>query len=804
MLETLTTEQSEAKAALDLGWADLLDTIARHAMGALGADRIRATEPADSVESARERMLRVAEAVAARKEGSPIPAQPVPDVSELLGRLAKGAVAGAEELLGLRRMLEAARALRHFAKAQVGRPVLAAAIASDDRLDELLAVLRDSITDDGDVADSASPELRRARQKLDESRRTLLKKLEQLMSRYETVLRDKFYTERDGRYVLPVRTDAPFRLDGIVLGSSGSGGTLYVEPREVGDLGNTAKMAEAAVERERARVLTRLSEGAGRYVSQLQQAFVTCIVADTLSAISIWAAAVDAVALTIDAEPVADLIAMRHPLLLDGETPVIANDLRLAAERGLIISGPNAGGKTVALKCFGLAALMARAGLPIPADARSKIGFFDSVLTDVGDEQSLAKSLSTFSAHVARLAQYIERSRRGTLVLLDEVAAGTDPDEGSALALAVLEAMVEKGAAVAVTTHYERLKEFGAHDPRFENASVGFDMRAMRPTFRLTLGQPGASSALAVAERFGISPRIVERARELIPEIAKQREDLVHRLEAERVQLESARRSAEEDRAAQNRIRADLEAQRATIREKERERLARERQELTAAVRDAREQLRQVSRRARTEQTDREAIRQMEKAVSGAAQLVAIDGAFDAATRATSPHERRPIAEERLAPGTAVFVERLGAAATVLEAPQRGEVRVAAGTLKLTVPVSEVSLDVKTKQRAARQARPKTPSKSRGAPTAAPMRVDSNTCDVRGLRVDEALEKVDVFIDHLLSEGESAGFVLHGHGTGALKSAIRDHLASARFVAYARPAEPEDGGDAFTVFGIAD
>src|SRR5690606_23187014 len=254
----------------------------------------------------------------------------------------------------------------------------------------------------------------------------------------------------------------------------------------------------------------------------------------------------------------------------------------------LIVSGPNAGGKTIALKALGLAATMARCGIPVPCAPGSRIGWFEPVLTDVGDDQSVVRSLSTFSAHVVNLSAILAEAGKGCLVLLDELAAGTDPEEGAALALAVLERLLDRGAAIVVTTHYERLKEHAHADPRFVNASVGFDMATLSPTFRLWLGVPGPSSALAVAGRFGIEPEVVARARSLLDERASGREQLLRDLHTERHALESARREAEVELQHQRELTRQLEAEREHVRERERARLDREGRELLAEVQRAR------------------------------------------------------------------------------------------------------------------------------------------------------------------------------------------------------------------------
>jgi DNA mismatch repair protein MutS2 len=605
--------------------------------------------------------------------------------------------------------------------------------------------------------------------------------------------------------VLPVRADAPYRVEGIVLGSSASGGTLYVEPSEVTALGNKRKVAEADVEREVLRVLTILSSTVKDHVPSLRAAAEATTQADVLAAIARFGASLGGVVLKVEAERVLDLRTMRHPLLASHVKEVIANDIRVSGGRGLVISGPNAGGKTVALKCLGLAAWMARAGIPVPADVKSRIGFFEPILTDIGDEQSLARSLSTFAAHSTRLASYLAVSSEGALVLLDEVAAGTDPDEGAALATAVLEALVSSGAAAAVTTHYERLKELAVRDDRFENASVGFDFERMAPTYRLTLGISGASSALAVAERYGVPHAVIARAEALIPEENLRRDALLAEIETDRARAREERAEAEADAEEQSRLRASLENEVAHAREREKARLARESSELSAAVRDARTRLRTATDRLGQSDLGREELRRLEKDVNSAAGQVALGSKVDTALHASSALHAgtAPAAQERpIVVGDKVYVAKLRTHAEVIEAPSRGQLRVAAGPLKISVRLDEVTLGkpgAKVPQASMKKPRVEAPAVRTDA---TPVRVPSVTCDVRGMRADETRDRVDAFVDRMLSQGEPAGFVLHGHGTGALKNVVREHLTGHPSVSKARPADDDQGGDAFTVFWV--
>jgi DNA mismatch repair protein MutS2 len=791
-----------AQAAADLEWSALLEVIADRCAGELAGQRMRALSPASTLAEARQLVHCTTAALDALQLGFPIPAQPIAEVDEVLGHIERGGAASGEQLHELTRILAAAKELRSYATARLQDvPALAELLATDPALDPVLTAIKKAIDASGHVMDEASTALARARRQIHSTRASLLDKLKQLSSKHGDVLREGSYVERDGRYGLPVRADAHRRVEGIVLGSSSTGATVYVEPPAVTQLGNQLRIAEGDVEREVARVLATLSERVRGHIDSLRVAYEVALHADHLSALCRWAQHTKSRALPIDDEPVLALEHMRHPLLVAQGAPVVANDLTLRAGQALVISGPNAGGKTVALKSFGLAACMARAGIPIPCGEGSRIGWLGRVLTDVGDNQSIAQSLSTFSAHVASLSRMLQAADGTTLVILDEIAGGTDPEEGSALAAAVLEGLVARGAAVVTTTHYERLKELAAQDDRFVNASVGFDFEAMEPTFMLTVGVPGASSALAVAQRFGMPAETLGRARAHLSLAAIDREKLLADLHREQNAANLARQAAETDALAVATLRAELAEQRTIVREKERKKLEREKAALMADIRGARAKLRDLD-----EVIEKGGKSKAQRRVDEAASVVALGSAVDEATK--TRHRAPSIDTSRLAIGDRVFVRSLGAEAEVVEGVKDDGVKVRAGVFTLRVPLHELGA-AKPKKRSAPP--PKPPKKRKRRPESeeetrrTPMRTSTNTCDLRGKRVDEALEDVDRFVDSFLSGGvDEAGFVLHGHGTGALKKAVRDHLALHGRIAEQRPASQQEGGDAFTVFWVRD
>ncbi len=800
--------QPSNKSIHDLEWPALTAHLAARCQSGQAQHLALELSPAETLDDARDRMRRTTEALRAARDGDPIPTGPLPDVTEVIARIERVAEVSAQELHQLREVMRTAHTLRRWSQGRkLTHPALAAALHSEQSLDRLLATLDHAIDPDGSLADRASADLARCRRQVHDMRGRVVSRLEEFIAKYAAVLQDRFYTQRDGRYVLPVRSDSHIKVPGIVHGSSGSGATLFIEPRPVMVLGNQLKVLTAEMEREEARVLMELAERCREEVRELEEAHRACVTADLLGAIVRLGDDLKAIAVEPESEPVLDLRRARHPLLALSSEAVVPNDLALRAGRVLVVSGPNAGGKTVALKTLGLAAMMVRAGLPLPVQEGSRVGWFDPVFCDVGDDQSLAKNLSTFSAHVSNLADVLRAVRPGALVLLDELAGGTDPEEGSALAAAVLETLAARGAAVAVTTHYELLKTLAVRDDRFVNASVGFDLASMAPTFTVTMGVPGASSALAVAKRFGVDPEVVERARGLLPEHAGSREDVLRRLQDEERAARLARAAVEEESRVITALRVELEAEKHALRVKERERLSREGSELVGLLRSAREELRDAQAKLRRKKAGEAEVREAERAVNEVAKLASLDGALGRGLEALKPANvsRRTVREEELRPGMKVWVPRLGNTVEVLEAPSRGQVRVAAGALKLLVTVDEVLAESAKDDGAEAdggRGRNGGGAVAADAPLERSLRVDSNTCDVRGLRADDALGMVDTFLDRVLGQGSTTGYVLHGHGTGALKLAVREHLKRSPWVRASRAADPQDGGDAFTAFWL--
>jgi DNA mismatch repair protein MutS2 len=800
-----------AKTLDDLGWPTLVDHWAKRCATKRGEAHVRGSQLCETLEAARARAAEISEARGLASRDAALPLGSISDIANAIERVRKSAALEAPELVAVATTGRSLAKLRaHLREHEEVAPRLAAHGQRIADLGHVFHPILEAFDPDGRLVDHASDALGPLRRALATIKTQLEKRMSTLLTdeRFAPYIQDAYYTQREDRYVLPVRTDGKGFVRGIVHGTSQSGQTLFIEPEEIVDLNNRAKLAEAEVLDEERRILVRFSGWVAEEADGFDASLAAAELLDVVAAAAIMAAD------TVSAEPILDeaprvaLLHARHPLMLLAERRCVANDITVADGTSLLISGPNAGGKTVALKTVGLAALMARSGLHLTAESGSVMGWFTEVVSDIGDAQSLENDLSTFSGHMVNLRELLATAGRGSLVLIDEIAVGTDPEQGAALAQAVLEALAERGVTAIVTTHYERLKALGATDPRFANASVGFDLARLEPTFKLHLGTPGSSGALAVALRTGIRADVVDRARELMgPQVVKVETllasvaDQQRRIEEERAALLAELEAVEADRAASRAYR-----ERAKVRMEKEAKVAHS--EALASLKAARREIEDVRREVRARGVEASA-----EDVKTATRRLVTPGA------AVAKHEPRrsqppgtPASPEQLVPGAPVIVPRLGRAEVVALLPD-DKVEVRVGSMRAMVPIKDTLIDTHRKaQRAAE--RPQQREKSDTLPgTGAPVmivdgvpaggranaRTIDTTVDVRGNRVDEAVSQLDRFIDESLMAGRDAIFVIHGHGTGALRTAVRAHLAAHKGIDKFRAGEQSEGGDGVTV-----
>jgi DNA mismatch repair protein MutS2 len=806
-----------------LEWPRILDLLAARAHSANGAERCRAIRLETELEAARARLDETAELLALEEAGEPVPSLSFPDVRDALGRVEKAAILETHVLRDISTMLAVGVSMHRFiARRRDAAPALAAAaagLAQLQRLADLKEALDRSVDPDGNIRESATPELRRLFQHAHDLKQTMRRRLEVILAskRYAEVLQEQYSAQREGRYVVPLKAEMRSRIPGIVHDVSASGATVFLEPRELVELNNSIKVAELAVQREIAHILQQLSVRVAEEVSALRVGTDTLAELDCIAAKAAFSRLVKGRKIALNATGRIALRKARHPLLvLAREAPeaVVANDIVMEQNvQVLIISGPNTGGKTVTLKILGLSAVMVRAGLLPPCEADSEMPLFREVYADIGDTQDLARDLSSFSAHMTQMIRMIslmadapqravaEEDSPGTphalglppkaLVLLDELATSTDPAEGAALAEALLKRMAALGLKVVVTTHYNSLKALAQTTPGFLNASVEFDVASLSPTYRLLQGLPGGSSALEIAGRLGMEPGILQQARALLQKDDRAFEQLLGELHEKRRILDQDTERARALRAEAERATRDAAEIAERLRVTERDEHKRIKRKLTDELMRARAEVQRALdelKRDRTLPKTKEVKQRVAEIESQVARTLA------------GPANSIPVDE--LGPGAQVEIDRFGSIATLLESPRgKKRVRVRIGHTEMSVAISDLTGRAKASHANRPTPREANPivetelTRSRERPLAA----EADVVDVRGRATEEALDLVVSALDRAALLGAPTVRIIHGHGTGRLKAVLREYLGRSEYVAAFRPGERAEGGDGVTV-----
>jgi DNA mismatch repair protein MutS2 len=772
----------------------------------MGRERALGHEPSTDLPWIEAALAETRQGRIALSTAGPPPWEVIPDVRDTLERARTiGAVVEGTELVELIPLLEAAGRLAGYGRGIIPvAPELGRALGSLPSVGPLLGALRRALDADGTLRDEASPALRRLRARLRDLRRDLVKRLEGFFQQpgADLLFQERYVTVRHGRYVLPVLAGAKNRLRGIVHDRSQSGATLFVEPESVVDDNNELVQAQREEEAEVLRVLAALTDAVREALPELTRLVEGLGEADLVFARAELAERMEATEPVVAASPrVVEVRAARHPLLLaqgwrePGRTPprtVVPVDLRLDAERPLlVITGPNAGGKTVALKTLGLFVMMAQAGLHVPAQEGARLPRVSRLFAIIGDEQSVAENLSTFSAFVKALREVLEGVDTDSLVLLDELGAGTDPDDGAALAQAVLEELAARGGLCAASTHLEPLKGFAATHPRARNASVEFDGERLEPTFRLVYDRPGQSYALAIGARLGLPADLIERARGHRSTQQRALQELIARLDArdrrdaERATLIEKR---ELDSAALLR-RAQAEAEAA--REAARETVTRARAEAQKLVAD-------VRRAVNAEWDTLKRGERTRKSLEGSRSRL-----HEAGQRAA---ERAPEAEAvdagmEPAPGDRVTVAHLGLKGDVIDLAG-GTATVRAGAVTVKVPARAL----RVVQRGPAPSPQPAPAKAGGSASAPPLRGEGRVrgdigpeLHLIGRTADEAREALEKYLDDAFLAGLPTVRIIHGKGTGRLRRAVQELLAQHPLVEEHRAGALHEGGEGATI-----
>jgi DNA mismatch repair protein MutS2 len=825
--------------------------VRRGAQTPMGQARVDRLAPLAGLEEVHRALDAVTECVELRRRsGASWSFSELTDPSESIARLRiEGAILDALPLLEIARLCDQVGAARASIQAErADAPVLWELVADLPReLYSLAARVTAKILPSGELDDRASRELARIRHDINRLRSSITRSLESLMRRSDEAIQDQLVTVRNDRFVIPVRADHRGRVGGVAHGFSSSGATVFVEPLETIESNNELQNLRETEEREITRILSTLTDELRRELPAIERAAASVAELDFINAKAALGLRFNCVQPFVAADAALALDAARHPLLEENLRAqgfeIVPVTFRLDAEQPvMVISGANAGGKTVVLKTAGLLALMALSGLHVPARAAS-FPFYRSVLADIGDSQSLAANLSTFTAHVANISRMLEHCRAPALVLLDEVGTGTDPEEGSALGVAVVDHFRRAcGAHVVATTHYSGLKQYAANETGVINASVEFDERTLQPTYRLLVGLAGSSSGIEIAGRFGFPQRIVEAASARVNESSREASEYLRRIKRESEEAESLRRALEEERAAV--------AEKYSTLDRDAERRERERQ--TTFEREMRERLAEfeqrskelfsrIEDRAERARVEREGARQVaelrREAQRAAAATIKTTGARSPASgraqtegtgaaggvrvvrpanagetnapRAKSGAEAfQPASVEReIVKGDAVRLRTLGKTG-IVERVAGADAEVRIGHVRLREKLANLELMERAPQGKQEQAR-------RGASQLEQMAAASaRTADVRlsrskdepagelnliGRTTDEAVDAVDKFLDEAYLNGIARVRVIHGHGTGALRRAIADFLRTHAHVESFAAAPPDQGGAGATL-----
>ncbi|MEL6352732.1 MAG: endonuclease MutS2 [Cyanobacteria bacterium J06627_28] len=725
------------------------------------------------------------------------------DIGVSLERARLQGILSGDELLDIATTLSGARRLRRQIDSQDELPVLQALVEDLRTFPELEQEIHRCIDDRGRVADRASAKLGGIRQNLKVVRDRIYSKLQRIMQRQSGALQETLITQRNDRFVLPVKAPQKDAVPGIVHDVSTSGATLYVEPHSIVDNGNKRRALRKEEEVEAEAIRQMLTYQVAEFLPDLEHLIVTMVRLDLATARARYGLWMDGNAPRFVTTEQITLRNLKHPLLLwqqkkEQSTTVVPTDLVMRPDlRVVAITGPNTGGKTVTLKTLGLTALMAKVGMFIPAKEPVEIPWFESVLADIGDEQSIEQSLSTFSGHVKRIGRILDEidtqqedlETANSLVLLDEVGAGTDPSEGSALAIALLKHLADTTRLTVATTHYGELKALKYQDDRFENASVEFDDEKLAPTYRLLWGIPGRSNALSIAKRLGLKESVLDQAKSQMGGVNEDVNQVIEGLEAQRQRQEKRAAEAEKLVAKAEKFYKEVEARAQSLRDREQKMKRQQEKDVETALLHARAEVAKVIRDLQKGGLTGKDAQKATEELNRIEEKRLPTGEHPAKVKSTGTGYR-PKEGER------VRLASLGGqvAEVMNEADEDGKVAVRFGIMKMTVDLSDIE-SLKGEKAEPIEKKPKAQPVAKTQPAAPMVKTESNTVDLRGMRVSEA----ESVIEEAIAHANGPLWLIHGHGTGKLRRGVQEYLKLHPQVISFEAAEQSDGGKGVTV-----
>ncbi|TDT61035.1 endonuclease MutS2 [Fonticella tunisiensis] len=777
-----------------LEYDKIIEMLSQRAESSLGKKMCLELMPSSMMYEVRERLNETREAIDVVLRWGSMPLGGIKDIGETVKRAKMGFTLTPGELLGVCDILRCTKRLKGFMKEGSKSelyPIIYETVESLVYIKNLQDAIELAIVSEDEISDRASEKLYSIRRAIRDKNSRIREKLQSMLSTYSKYLQDPIITIRGDRYVIPVKAEHKGNVPGLVHDQSSSGSTLFIEPMAVVELNNEIKELTLKEKAEIERILSELSERVAASADDLKYDNESIAYLDFLMAKAKFGLDLDGTIPEVNDDGILNIKAARHPLI--DKEKVVPIDIRLGERyNALVITGPNTGGKTVTLKTAGLLTLMGMAGLAIPARDGSQISIFKNVFADIGDEQSIEQSLSTFSSHMTNIVKIMEKVDEGSLVLVDELGAGTDPTEGAALAMSILERLYQRGAKIIATTHYSELKVFAMEEEGFENASVEFDVDTLRPTYRLLIGIPGKSNAFEISKRLGLDEGVIERAREMIAKDAIKFEDVIQNLQSKTTLVERELDEAQRARREANELKKELSEKKYKF-DSQRDKL----------IMKAQEEARSLIRQAK-EEADR-ILKELNELRRRAAESAAIQEAEEARKKLKEKLEGMEIKDadtleikegmvpvDEVKPGDEVYVTTLSQKGVVLSGPDsRGEVQIQIGVMKMNVPIKKLMRDVNKKQE----------RKKTGA--AAIVRQKANnvqtSIDLRGQTIDEALYNLDKYLDDAFLAGFEYVTIIHGKGTGALREGIKAALKRHHHVRSQRMGDITEGGSGVTI-----
>ncbi len=775
----------------------VLGYLSGYAVSNLGAQRCLNAQIYDDVNTIINQLLLTTQAKNILSKGLNIPLENIFDIDKTLNDAKKKLRLSEEEIINIARTLRTARLMRNFlddcSKDYLELSQLKNSLfANKEFEDKIFNTFTPSYT----VKEDATSELKRLYQTLRDTTQNVRACVSTLMqnSDFTSNLQDTVYTQRDGRTVFQVKAECKNKISGIVHDVSQSNQTYFIEPEILVGLNNKIREIEAQIRIETEKILKILSEEIGQYADEIYNSNLQLIELDFIFAKAKYSISFDGTSAKISDKKVINLKMMKNPVLIKSKDNIVENDFYIDENKNcMIITGSNTGGKTVVLKTVGLCVLMTKAGMHIPC-YEAEIYPFKKVYADIGDEQSIVQNLSTFSAHMTNIVNIINHADSESLILPDEISAGTDPKEGASLAQAILEYLQKKGAFIVATTHYGELKSLAYLKSGFINASVEFNINTLEPTYKLLIGIPGASNAISIGQNLGLKEEIISNARETYFNEKDNTAKVLEELQKTQHELSDSKRIIEEKEENVKRLEQSLNDKLNEIKKEKKKNIHIYKKKYETSLDEAREEIKDILKQMREEKSEKIARRSFHR-------LAGIETAMRTGFRSDEDEiaeKYTPIDWQTAKIGDKVMITDLNQEVTILALPDKNKnVQIQMGQLK--TKVKQNKLAVLNKNLIKHEAKAKGIFKK---DFSIERRSISQTLDLRGYRCEEALDEIEAYLDKASLVNLSPVYIIHGHGTGALKQVIRDYLMNSPYVAKFRPGENAEGGDGVSVVDI--